>query len=140
MRHYLLALFFLITSSINSQNSGEYPLEIPILLSGTFGELRPNHFHAGIDIKTQGVEGKRIYASADGFISRVKIQHGGYGKVIYIDHPNGYTTVYAHLKSFSPKIDSFVKKKQYENESFTLDWYPESNQILVNRTNQFQKN
>ena len=139
MKHFfcilLLASFCFLSGQERNYPMGYFqsPMDIPLYLAGNFGELRTNHFHAGIDIKTQGVEGKKIYASADGFISRIKIQHGGYGKAIYIDHPNGYTTVYAHLKSFSPKIDSFVKKKQYESESFTLDWYPESNQILVKK-------
>ena len=105
MRYYLLALFFLITSSINSQNSGEYPLEIPILLSGTFGELRPNHFHAGIDIKTQGAEGFKVYSIGDGYVSRIQITHGGYGKALYIKHDNGQSSVYAHLQKFSPKTE-----------------------------------
>tara|TARA_Y100000589_G_scaffold72239_1_gene64888 strand:- start:805 stop:2517 length:1713 start_codon:yes stop_codon:yes gene_type:complete len=114
-------------------NYFQSPMDIPLYLSGNFGELRTNHFHAGIDIKTQGTEGKKIFASADGFVSRIKIQHGGYGKVIYIDHPNGYTTVYAHLKEFSSKIDSFVKKKQYEEKSFTFDWYPEPSKIHIRK-------
>ena len=109
------------------------PMDIPLYLAGNFGELRADHFHAGIDIKTQGVEGKKIYASADGFVSRIKVQHGGYGKVVYIDHPNGYTTAYAHLKEFSTKIDSFVKNEQYKNESFTINWYPSPNEIPVKK-------
>ena len=109
------------------------PMDIPLYLAGNFGELRADHFHAGIDIKTQGVEGKKIYASADGFVSRIKVQHGGYGKVVYIDHPNGYTTAYAHLKEFSTKIDSFVKNEQYKNESFTINWYPSPYEIPVKK-------
>ena len=73
------------------------PMDIPLVLSGSFGELRSNHFHAGIDIKTQQVEGLSILASADGYISKIKISHWGYGKVLYITHPNGYTSVYGHL-------------------------------------------
>lgn len=115
------------------QNYFRSPMDIPIYLAGNFGELRTNHFHAGIDIKTQGVEGKKIYAVADGYVSRIKVQHGGYGKVVYIDHPNGYTTAYAHLKEFSSKIDSFAKKEQYQNQSFTFNWYPEPNQIPVKK-------
>ena len=84
MRYYLLTIFFLYASIINSQNSGDYPLEIPIILSGTFGELRPNHFHAGIDIKTKGAEGFKVYSIGDGYVSRIQITHGGYGKALYI--------------------------------------------------------
>ncbi len=115
------------------QNYFRNPLDIPLYLAGNFGELRTNHFHAGIDIKTEGVEGKKIYAAADGYVSRIKVQNGGYGKVIYIDHPNGYTTAYAHLKEFSSKIDYFAKKEQYQNESYIINWYPEPNQIHVKK-------
>ncbi len=131
----LLFLTFFVHSQEKKYPQGYFssPLDIPLYLAGNFGELRNNHFHAGIDIKTEGVEGKRVYASADGFVSRIKIQHGGYGKIIYIDHPNGYTTTYAHLKEFSSKIDSLVKKEQYHQESFTIDWYPDSNLIPIKK-------
>jgi murein DD-endopeptidase MepM/ murein hydrolase activator NlpD len=76
------------------------PLDIRMVLSGNFGELRPNHFHSGIDIKTQGVSGQRVYAAADGYISRIKIEAAGYGNTLYITHPGGFTTVYAHLDRF----------------------------------------
>ena len=69
------------------------PLDVPINLSGNFGELRTNHFHAGIDIKTMQQEGLKVYAAADGFVSRIKVSPVGYGYALYIDHPNGYTTV-----------------------------------------------
>ena len=133
---FILSIFScLLTAQENHypQNYFRSPMDIPIYLAGNFGELRTNHFHAGIDIKTQGVEGKKIYAAADGYVSRIKVQHGGYGKVVYIDHPNGYTTAYAHLKAFSTKIDSFAKKEQYKNQSFTFNWYPEPNQIPIKK-------
>lgn len=99
------------------------PVGIPIYLAGNFGELRPNHFHAGIDIKTQGKEGYKIYAAADGFVSRVKISPWGYGKTIYIDHPNGYTTVYAHLKLFKGEIAKKTKELQLKNKTWAIDEY-----------------
>ena len=94
------------------------PVDIPIVLAGTFGELRSNHFHSGIDIKTQRKEGLNIYAAADGYVSRIKVALWGYGKVIYITHPNGYTTVYAHLSKFGKGIERYVKKIQYKKESY----------------------
>jgi murein DD-endopeptidase MepM/ murein hydrolase activator NlpD len=100
------------------------PLDIPLLLSGNFGELRNNHFHSGLDIKTQGVEGKNVYAIADGYVSRIKIMPNGYGKIIYIDHPNGYTSTYAHLQQFKGKIAEEIKRYQYEKESFEIDYFP----------------
>ncbi|MFL0123570.1 M23 family metallopeptidase, partial [Tenacibaculum maritimum] len=83
------------------KNYFDSPLKIPTILSGTFGELRNNHFHSGIDIKTQGKEGIKIYAPANGYVSRIKVSQWGFGKALYISHPNGYTTVYAHLKSYA---------------------------------------
>ena len=94
------------------------PLNIPILLSGSFGELRSNHFHAGLDLKTQGKEGLEVFAAADGYVSRIKVQQYGYGKAIYITHPNGFTTVYGHLSKFADKIEKYVKSIQYKKESY----------------------
>lgn len=97
------------------------PVDYPITLSGAFGEIRRNHFHSGIDIRTGGTEGKPVYAIADGYVSRVNISPFGFGKALYITHPNGYTSVYAHLKKFAGPIASWVEKKQYEKESFAMD-------------------
>lgn len=107
------------------------PLDIPLILAGTFGELRPNHFHAGLDIKTQQREGLNVLASAEGYVSRIKIAHWGYGKVIYITHPNGYTTVYGHLQKFSDRIEAYIKKQQYKNESFEIQEYPSASELPV---------
>lgn len=110
-----------------------YPLDIPIQLSGTFGELRNNHFHAGIDIRTQMKEGIPVYAAADGFVNRIKVAHFGYGKALYIQHPNGYSTVYAHLKKYAGAIESFVKNIQYEKESYEIESFPTQNQLIVKK-------
>ena len=93
-------LFCLVSLSIYGQDYHP-PVDFRILLSGTFGELRGNHFHAGIDIKTEGVEGQKVYSIADGYISRIKVSAWGYGKALYITHPAGNTSVYAHQKKFS---------------------------------------
>lgn len=136
----ILFSFFLLTigSAVFAQdtlpkNYFQAPLGIPMYLSGNFGELRSNHFHSGIDIKTQGKEGFKVYASADGHVSRVKISPWGYGKVIYIDHPNGYTTVYAHLQKFKGQIANEIKKHQYEKESWEIDWYPTDTLMKVKK-------
>lgn len=97
------------------------PVDIPILLSGNFGELRSNHFHSGIDIKTQGKVGLPVYSAADGEISRIKISPYGFGLALYINHPNGQTTVYGHLLSFRKDIQEYARKFQYEKESFAVD-------------------
>ena len=107
------------------------PLDIPLILSGTFGELRSNHFHSGLDIKTQQREGLNVFASAEGYVSRIKISHWGYGKALYITHPNGFTTVYGHLKKFSPAIEAYVKKHQYEQERYEIQLFPKENELQV---------
>lgn len=127
----IIFTLFIIATSLKTfsqdsipKNYFRSPLGIPLFLAGNFGELRSNHFHGGLDMKTQGKEGFNIYAAADGFVSRIKISPWGYGKTIYIDHPNGTTTVYAHLQQYKGDIATFVKNYQYKNEHWEFDWYP----------------
>ena len=110
------------------------PIDGKIILSGTFAELRTNHFHSGIDIKTKGIEGLNVFSSAEGYVSRIKISHFGYGKALYITHPNGFTTVYAHLKKFSPKIEEYVKSKQYEIEEYEIQLFPKKETLKINKS------
>jgi murein DD-endopeptidase MepM/ murein hydrolase activator NlpD len=100
------------------------PFDFPIVLSGSFGELRANHFHSGLDFKTQGVEGKAVHAVEAGYVSRISVSPGGYGNVLYITHPSGITTVYAHLQRFAPEIAAYVKEQQYAAESFRVNLLP----------------
>ena len=110
------------------------PLDIPLSVSGTFGELRSNHFHAGIDLKTNRRTGLPVYATAEGYVSRIKVSVWGYGKVIYIKHPNGYSTVYAHLSKFGKGIEEYVKRIQYSKKSYeTGNIYPKEGEILVEK-------
>ena len=109
------------------------PLDIPIYLSATFGEIRANHIHAGLDIKTQGVEGKKVYAIADGYISRIGVSPYGYGNVLYITHYDGYTSVYAHLQRFSGEIARYVKDYQYNHKKFASQIYPEQDKFPVQK-------
>jgi len=109
------------------------PVEIPLILSGNFGESRNNHFHSGLDIKTQSKEGLNIVNSADGYISRIKISHGGFGKALYINHYNGFTTVYAHLKKFNEEIEDYIKKVQYKKQSYEVDIYLNKNTINLKK-------
>lgn len=109
------------------------PLDIPLKLSGTFGELRTNHFHSGLDIRTNSVEGLPVYAAAEGHVSRIKISAYGYGNAIYIDHPNGYTTLYAHLRDFDEPIASWIEQKHYEKKSFELDISLFPNELPVSK-------
>lgn len=137
MKHCFLLFIFLsgtVFSQINIPTDYfSNPIKIPLILSGSFGELRSNHFHSGIDIKTQQREGIAIYAPADGYVKRIKISHYSYGKALYIQHPNGYTTVYAHLKNYDGKIQEHVKQQQYNKETYTLELFPEASLLPVKK-------
>ena len=137
MKIKLLIFFMLLASVLQSQDKTfpQYPnpVKIPVSLSATFAELRSNAFHAGVDIRTQGVEGKEVFAVADGYISRIGVSPFGYGKVIYITHNDGFTTVYAHLSKFNKKINDFVKSKQYEDRSFVQNIILEKHQFPIKR-------
>ena len=134
----LFFIFLLFSSHIFSQQTisksdFRSPLDIPIVLSGTFGELRSNHFHSGIDIKTKQREGFEVFAIGDGHVSRIKIQHWGFGKALYITHTNGYTSVYAHLKKLAPKLEAYLKKQQYNKESYEIQLYPKADELIVKK-------
>ncbi len=138
MNHRTSLLLFLVLSvlGLKAQESfpqyGE-PMDIPIYLSATFGELRPNHLHAGLDIKTQGVEGKKVYAIADGYVSRIGVSPYGYGNVLYVTHTDGYTSVYAHLQRFSGEIAKYVKEYQYKHKKFAAQIYPDADKFPVKK-------
>lgn len=100
------------------------PLDSVLLVTGTFGELRLNHFHSGVDFRTQEKEGRPVYAAADGIVVRIKVSPFGFGRALYIDHPNGFTTVYGHLQKFSPEIEKYIRKQQNKQESFDVDVFP----------------
>ena len=127
--------FIFATSSLFSQT--DYPtdfispLSIPLDFSGSFGELRSNHFHSGLDMKTNSQQGLDVFAVADGYISRIKISSYGYGKAIYITHPNGYTTVYGHLQRANGVIEDFIKQEQYKKKSFEVEMFPGPNELPV---------
>ena len=138
MKKIILILFLasFISSAQNKYPTNYFrsPLDISLHLSRTFGELRNNHFHAGVDIKTKRRTGFPVYATADGYVSRIKVAIWGYGKVIYISHPNGYTSVYAHLSKFGDGIQEYVKNIQYQKESYeTGNIYPAENEITVKK-------
>ncbi|WP_407556891.1 M23 family metallopeptidase [Winogradskyella sp. 4-2091] len=131
-----LLFFILFSCSIYGQSEYpqdyfRHPLDIPLVLSGTFAELRSSHFHGGLDIKTQRKQGLKVYTAAEGYVSRIKISHFGYGKAIYITHPNGYTTVYGHLKKLSDRFEEYIKQCQYDKESYEVEVFPHSEELLV---------
>ena len=129
----VISVFQLQAQKTIDPNYFSNPLDIPMVLSGSFGELRSNHFHSGLDIKTQQRSGVPIYAPADGYVSRIKVGHYGYGKALYIKHPNGYSTVYAHLQKFETTIQDFVKQSQYKKERYEIELFPKENSLLVKK-------
>ena len=116
-------LFALASTAVAKNDKEEFalPFDFPVLFSGNFAELRSNHFHGGVDFKTQGVTGKPIHAPANGYVSRVTVSPGGYGNALYVTHYNGYTTVYGHLDKFMPEIERLVRRRQYRDEVFAVD-------------------
>ena len=131
-------LFFFISCSI--QNYAQtyhlgfgYPIDKEPIITGNYGEIRPNHFHAGLDFSTDPIINLPIKSVADGYVSRIKISSGGYGKVLYITHPNGYVSVYAHQKKYADKIDIYTKQKQRELKKNELELFPSPNELVVKK-------
>jgi hypothetical protein len=136
--HFIVLLFLLYHSP--AQNISILPpVKIPVLLSGSFAELRSNHFHSGIDIKTQGITGIPVFSVADGYISRIAVSPGGFGNTLYITQYNGTTSVYAHLDRFRNDIQEYIKNIQYEKESFRVDVPVPENQFRVKQGEEIAK-
>ncbi|MHB9054985.1 MAG: M23 family metallopeptidase [Paludibacteraceae bacterium] len=131
----LFGLPLFISLPVKAQNFVP-PLRIPPSLSSNFGDLRNNHFHSGLDYRTQQTVNKPVYAADNGFVSRISVSPGGYGLALYIDHPSGYTSVYGHLNSFSKKVADYVKLKQYDQESYRVDVTLKPNEISVKKGEQ----
>ncbi|MBK9487812.1 MAG: M23 family metallopeptidase [Haliscomenobacter sp.] len=138
LRLLSISLSVLLLAFVLPNDENRYPKDFfaapvsgQLRLSGTFGELRPDHFHSGIDIK--GGLGVPIYAAGDGEVYCIKINPGGYGSVMYIRHPNGYTTLYAHLSGFSPELARFIEDKQYTAQLFAVELYPEPGRFPVKK-------
>lgn len=130
---YCFTLFPSFSQLLPHKDYFRPPVDFQVILSANFGEIRSGHFHSGIDIKTQGAEGKNIYAVADGYVSRINISPSGFGKALYITHPDGYVTVYAHLRSFREDIGEYVKSRQYEQKCFALNLFPARNEFPVKK-------
>ncbi|MDP5201188.1 M23 family metallopeptidase [Flavobacterium sp. DG2-3] len=134
MRFPVLALLICNSIFAQTQYPKDYfrpPLDIPMQLSGNFGELRPNHFHAGFDLKTNQREGLTVHAIADGYVSRIKISTYGNGKCIYITHPNGYTSVYGHLQTPTGAILDYVKNTHYKEKAYEIEMFPKPDELPV---------
>lgn len=136
MKFLRFLLLFATFASAQNQFPNDFfrsPLDIPMQLSGNFGELRPNHFHAGFDFKTNQREGLNVYASGDGYISRIKISTAGYGKAIYITHPNGYTSVYGHLQKAIGKIQDKIIELQYAEKSYEIEAFFKPDELPITK-------
>lgn len=132
MKKIVLSLLLIYATGSPAQ-SYQSPLDIPLTLSANFGELRPNHFHSGIDLKTQGVVDKPVYSIEDGYVSRISVSPSGYGLAIYVNHPSGHTCVYGHLNGYASRIADYVKTKQYEQESYRIDIPLNADEIPVKK-------
>lgn len=134
MKTLVIALAFCASAFAQDSYPKNYfksPLDIPLQLSGNFGELRTNHFHAGLDFRTQQKEGFNVYAAAEGYVSRIKISSYGYGKAIYVTHPNGFTTLYGHLQKGSPRLEAFINAKQYEEKAYEIEVFLKAEDLPV---------
>lgn len=128
-----LSVFTCAQTQVFPQDYFRPPVDFRMLLSGTFGEFRSDHFHSGIDIKTGGVEGKPVYAIADGYVYRIKVSAGGFGKALYIAHPNGFVSVYGHLSKFKDNVGQYVVNEQYKRHSFEVDLFPSPETFPVSK-------
>ncbi|RYY41140.1 MAG: M23 family metallopeptidase [Chitinophagaceae bacterium] len=130
-----LLLAFSAVASAQDYPKGyfRHPLDIPMELVANFGEIRTNHWHMGLDIRTRQRVNLPVYAAAEGYVSRVVVEPGGFGQGIYIAHPNGYTTLYAHLNAFYPELAQWVKEQQYARESWAGDFYPAQGQFPLRK-------
>ena len=139
MNKKILLFAFAITATtvIGSQPSQTPPFISPMReapsLSASFAELRADHFHSGIDYRTGGVQGKDVLAVDEGYVYRIGVSPTGFGKALYVRHPSGYSSVYAHLKNFRPDIEEYVRENQYSRKSFTVSLFPQRNQFTVTR-------
>ena len=135
MQKFILFLGIFLTPLVQNAQTFEPqpPLDIPLVLSGTFAELRGNHFHGGIDIKTQGRSGLKVYSVADGYVSRIAVSPYGYGNALYIRHPEGYTSVYGHLNAFAPEIEQWVEDQFRDRSKNDGNLYPSAEQFPVSK-------
>ena len=131
--------FIFLFSSLNLlsqttvEDSFDVPIRIPLYVAGSFGELRPNHFHAGVDFSANYKTGDPIFAPEDGVVTRIKVSSFGYGKALYLKHANGFTTVYGHLSGYEKNIHAYVLKNHYELELFEMELFPLANELPVKK-------
>jgi hypothetical protein len=131
---FLLLQFAGLAIATHAQPAFVWPLDSPRVISGNYGELRPNHFHAGIDFTTGKELNRQVYSIDEGYVSRIKVSSTGYGRCVYITHPKGYVSVYAHLNSYSYKITQIVRKEQMEKKNYEVEFFPKPHSIRVRKS------
>ncbi|MBL7913299.1 MAG: M23 family metallopeptidase [Bacteroidia bacterium] len=134
---FVLILILFCLFSFSQENAYRWPIDSPHVITGNYGELRPNHFHTGIDFSTNGLLNLPVYAIENGYVSRIKISSGGYGKSVYVTHPNGKVSVYCHLNSFNPALAEMIKKEQYAKQSFEVEIFPKPKTVLLKKGEHF---
>lgn len=129
-------LFFVFAISIAQESNYFWPIDSPRVITGNYGELRPNHFHSGLDFSTNNLVNLPVYCIENGYVSRIKISSVGYGKSIYVTHPNGKVSVYGHLNSLNPAITAVIKKEQYAKQNYEVDFNPKPKSVILKKGEQ----
>jgi len=129
----ICSIFTLYAQNSHDNESFISPIKPPFFFAGDFGELRPSHFHSGLDFRTQGKTGLPVYAVKDGYISRIGISPTGYGNALYMNHSDGTTSVYGHLSKFHPQIQEYLTGKQYDRESFQINLTLSSDKFIFKK-------
>lgn len=130
---FIFFLFFLVTHSFAQEVDYHWPIDSPRVITGNYGEMRPNHFHSGIDFSTNSLVNLPIYCVDNGYVSRIKISSGGFGKCVYVTHPNGKVSVYAHLNSLNPALTDILKKEQYAKQNYEIEIFPRSKNAILKK-------
>ena len=134
MKNKLIVFFlFFVTCFFSQEVDYHWPIDSPRVLTGNYGELRPNHFHSGIDFSTKGLVNLPVYSVDNGYVSRIKISSGGFGKCIYVTHANGKVSVYAHLNTLNPVLSEIVKKEQYAKQNYEIEIFPRSTSAILKK-------
>ena len=134
MKNKLIVFFlFFVTCFFSQEVDYHWPIDSPRVLTGNYGELRPNHFHSGIDFSTKGLVNLPVYSVDNGYVSRIKISSGGFGKCIYVTHANGKVSVYAHLNTLNPVLSEIVKKEQYAKQNYEIEVFPRSTSAILKK-------
>jgi hypothetical protein len=128
-RNYSFLFFLCVAFSCAQKGEFLWPLDKPVTLSGNYGEMRPNHFHAGLDFSTQNKINLPVYATKDGYVSRIKVSSTGYGKSVYITHSNGKVTVYCHMTNYEPNLNKYVKAEQKKQKTYEIELFPKEGEL-----------